>query len=137
MRLLPAMIWQFMVWRGRAMKIVKDWLQQMLWRMFQPISRSEALRIATDALADHARGAPLVCHGTKPDNCHIYCDTSEPCWHIYAPWSDDKDRAAIRSSRVILVGKLTGIIHYDGSVAPRPSPRSLSRGRPHPRSIQI
>lgn len=97
------------------MKMVKDWLQQMLGRMFQPISRRVALRIAADALADHARGAPLVCHGTKPDNCRIYNAPQEPCWYIYAPWNDDKDGAAIRSSRVILVGKLTGTIHYDGS----------------------
>lgn len=95
--------------------MVKDWLQQMLGRMFQPISRRAALRIAADALADRARRAPLICRGTKPDNCHIYCNTSEPCWYIYAPWDDDKDGPAIRSSRVILVGKLTGTIHYDGS----------------------
>lgn len=95
--------------------MVKDWLQQMLGRMFQPISRRRARRIASDALADRARRAPLVCHDTKPANCNLYCETSEPCWYIYAPWSDHEDVIALRSSRVILVGKLTGTIHYDGS----------------------
>lgn len=97
------------------MKIMKDWLQQMLGRLFQPISRRAALRIAADALADRARRAPLVCHGTKPGNCRIYNAPHEPCWYIYSPWDDCKDGTVIRSSRVILVGKLTGTIHYDGS----------------------
>ena len=39
----------------------------------------------------------------------------KPYWYIYAPWSDHQDVIALRSSRVILVGKLTGTIHYDGS----------------------
>ncbi len=47
---------------------------------------------------------------------YIYCETTEPCWYIYAPWSDHRDVIALRSRRVILVGKLTGTIHYDGSV---------------------
>lgn len=92
-----------------------DWLRQLLARMFSPISRSEALRIASNALANNARGVQLICHGTKPPNCHIYNCQSEPCWYIYAPWGDGNDGAMLRSSRVILVGKLTGAIHYDGS----------------------
>ncbi|MCK9381950.1 MAG: hypothetical protein M0P95_12930 [Sulfuritalea sp.] len=98
------------------MKMTKDWLQQMLGRMFSPISRREALRIVADALADHARSAPLICHGAKPDDCRIYNTPSEPCWYIYVPWTNDNNgMAVLRSSRVILVGKLTGMIHYDGS----------------------
>ena len=80
--------------------------------------RSEGLRRSgrKSALAGRRRHTPLVCHGTKPDNCNIYCETTEPCWYIYAPWSDHRDVIALRSRRVILVGKLTGTIHYDGSV---------------------
>ena len=96
--------------------MTKDWLQQMLGRMFSPVSRSEALRIVAGALADHARSAPLICHGAKPDDCRIYNTPSEPCWYIYVPWNDDNNgMVVLRSSRVILVGKLTGMIHYDGS----------------------
>ena len=98
------------------MKMTKDWLQQMLGRMFSPISRSEALRIVAGALEDQARGAPLICHGAKPDDCRIYNTPSEPCWYVYVPWIDDNNgMAVLRSQRVILVGKLTGMIHYDGS----------------------
>ncbi len=104
-------------WCGmnRVMKMAKDWLKQMLGRMFPPISRSAALRIASEALAINAQVVPQSCHGTKPDNCRIYNAPPEPCWYIYAPWSDQKDVIALRSSRVILVGKLTGVVHYDGS----------------------
>lgn len=97
------------------MTIVKDWLQQLLSRMFLPISRDDALRAASEALAHKVRDIPLTCHDTQPTNCRIYGDPPEPCWYIYAPWNDEKDVTALRSSRVILVGKQTGAIHYDGS----------------------
>jgi hypothetical protein len=95
--------------------MVKGWLRQLLARMFSPISRREALRIATHALDNNARSVQLICHGTKPPNCDIYNAPSEPCWYIYAPWGDGNGGVMLRSSRVILVGKLTGTIHYDGS----------------------
>lgn len=97
--------------------MVKDWLQQLLSRMFQPISRNDALRTASEALAHKVRDIPLVCHDTQPTDCCIYADPPEPCWYIYAPWDDQKDVTALRSSRVILVGKHTGAIHYDGSAS--------------------
>ena len=99
------------------MKRAKDWLQQILGYIFQPVSRSEALRIASSALADNARGAPLICHGTKPPACRIYNAPLEPCWYIEVRWNDDKDVITLRSRRVILVGKLTGAIYYDGSAS--------------------
>jgi len=90
-------------------------LQEMLWRMFPPVSRKHALRVVGNVLSADTQAASLVCHGTKPDNCRIYNAPHEPCWYIYAPWDDDNGMAVLRSRRVILVGKLTGIIHYDGS----------------------
>lgn len=95
--------------------MVTNWLRQLLARMFSPISRREALRIASHALANNARGVQLICHGSKPQNCHIYNAPSEPCWYIYAPSGNGNGGVILRSSRVILVGKLTGTIHYDGS----------------------
>lgn len=97
------------------MKMAKNWLQQMLGSMFQPVSRSDALRIVSQAFLTDALGIRLICHGTKPENCRIYKTPAEPCWYIYAPWPDDNGMVVLRGSRVILVGKLTGIIHYDGS----------------------
>lgn len=98
------------------MKIVKDWLQQMLGRLFRPISREHALQIAAQALARPTDAEALFCHDTKPQRFCIYQSSSEPCWYIVAPWDDQKEgEVALRSRRVILVGKLTGMIHYDGS----------------------
>jgi len=98
------------------MKIAKDWLQQMLGRLFQPIARDQAIQIAAQALAHPADAEYLVCVETGPSQYRgLYLTTSEPCWYISAPWDDHKLVWALRSSRVILVGKLTGMIHYDGS----------------------
>ena len=82
-----------------------------------PISRRDALRIASHTLANDTRDTQLTCYDTKPSNCTIYNSPSEPCWYIYAPWGDGRDGFMLRSSRVILVGKLTSTVHYDGSAA--------------------
>ena len=98
------------------MKVAKDWLQQLLGRLFQPISRNQALQIAAQALADPSDVEFLVCQDMTPSMLGgLYRTTSEPCWYISAPWDDHKRVWALRSSRVILVGKLTGMIHFDGS----------------------
>ena len=94
---------------------MQDWLQQMLGRMFQPISQGDALRIASSVLAKNARDVSLIRQGTRPDKFCMYNEPHEPCWYIYAPWSDDKDVLAIRSSRVIVIGRQTGAVHYNGS----------------------
>lgn len=96
------------------MKIAKTWLQQMLGRMFQPVSRNDALRIASQSLQIDALGIRLICHGTKPAQFHIYANLPEPCWWIVVPWDDGKDGLMIRSSRVIVIGRQTGAIHYNG-----------------------
>lgn len=97
------------------MKIVKDWLQRLRGRLFLPVSREQALEIAARALVRPADVEALACHDTKPAMCRLYAVTAEPCWYIFAPWDDHREPPVIRSQRVILVGKLTGLIHYDGS----------------------
>lgn len=84
-------------------------------RLLRPVWRQQALQIAAQALARSAAAGRLICHGTKPPLCRIYGDPPEPCWYIFAPWDDGGDGWSIRSRRVILVGKRTGTIHYDGS----------------------
>jgi hypothetical protein len=82
-----------------------------------PVSKEEAMRIASTRLAENVRELPMTCHSTRPENCTLYLPQapSEPCWYIYAPWSDEKDVLTLRSNRLILVGKLTGTIYHDGS----------------------
>ena len=56
-----------------------------------------------------------ICHGTKPAQFCIYANLPEPCWWVEVPWGDGKDGLIFRSSRVIVIGRQTGMIHYDGS----------------------
>ena len=97
--------------------MVNAWLRDLLMRTFLPISRRKALRIASGTLANNVRSARLICHSTKPRAYNIYATHSEPSWYIDVPWNDAKDGLFLRSSRVVLVGKLFGTIYYDGSAA--------------------
>lgn len=73
-----------------------------------------ALDIARKTLAPSVSAELLVCHGRKPAQLSIYAHLPEPCWWVQAPWNDEMDVVAIRSSRVIVVGRQTGKILYDG-----------------------
>lgn len=95
--------------------MAKNWLQQMLGRMFQPVSQNDALRIASQSRLNDAHGIRLICHGTKPAQFRFYANPPEPCWWVEVPWGDGKEGLMIRSSRVIVIGRQTGTIHYDGS----------------------
>jgi len=89
-------------------------LLKSLWiRFFPPVSKHAAVEIARQALTPQA-GAFSIC-GKKPQNINVYNLPREPSWFIFAPWGDGKDGAILRSSRLILVSKLTGKILYDGS----------------------
>lgn len=83
--------------------------------LFPSVTQSMALNIARQALAQSVVSAPLICHGRKPPNFNIYGDLPEPCWWVQVPWNDEKDVRAIRRSRVIVIGRQTGKVHYDGS----------------------
>lgn len=87
----------------------------MLGRMFQPVSQSDALRVASQSLLNGGSGIRLICHDTKPAQFRIYAHLPEPCWWVEVPRDDSKEGFLIRSSRVIVIGKQTGAIHYDGS----------------------
>ncbi|SRR6266571_5631032 len=92
-----------------------NWFAQLKVHLFPPVTRRMALDIATRALTQSVASEQLICHGRKPPQFRIYANPPEPCWWVQAPWGDGKDGITIRSSRVILAGKLTGTIHYDGS----------------------
>ncbi len=81
--------------------------------LFPPVTRSDAVEIAAKKMAQTE--LDLICHGRKPLQFHIYNQPAEPCWWIQVPWGDGLSEYALRSSRVILVGRHTGIVHYDGS----------------------
>ena len=79
---------------------------------FPPITKQRALQIAARALAPH--GGQFKCYSQKPDSCRIYgLNLDQPCWYVYPPWADGM--LALRSSRVMVISRLTGKILYDGS----------------------
>lgn len=90
------------------------WLGQLKVRLFPPVTQQMALDIARQALAQSVASDALICHGRKPAQFNLYASFPEPCWWVQAPWNDDKDGNAIRSSHVIVIGRQTGRILYDG-----------------------
>lgn len=93
------------------------WFEQLKVHLFPPVTRRMAVGIATQALARSVVSEPLICHCRKPPQFRIYANPPEPCWWVEAPWSDGKDGIMIRSSRVIVIGRRTGAVHYDGSAS--------------------
>ena len=81
-------------------------------KQFPPITKQRALQIAARAL--QPQGSQFKCHSREPESCRIYgLNLDQPCWYVYAPWGDEK--IALRSSRIIVISRLTGDILYDGS----------------------
>lgn len=91
------------------------WIRKLITNLLLPVSQREALRIAYASLAKKPDRNALRCRGARPDNYRIYNHPEEPCWYVDVPWGDGFDGEAIRSGRVILVGKRTGKILYDGA----------------------
>ncbi|MDO9446785.1 MAG: hypothetical protein Q7J20_02570 [Candidatus Nitrotoga sp.] len=81
-------------------------------KQFPPITKQRALAIAARALTPHS--GQFKCYSQKPDSFRIYgINTDQPCWYVYVPWEDGM--LALRSSRVMVISRLTGQILYDGS----------------------
>lgn len=91
------------------------WIDQLKVHLFPPVTRRMALDIVMRTLARSKVSTPPICYGRKPEQFHIYVTLLEPCWYVQVAWGDGKDELTIRSSRVIVIGRKTGTIHYDGS----------------------
>ena len=89
---------------------------QSLWRRFFPLSERQALKIAIAECSKKCRPDERAFRASK-ERPNIYIPNSypigEPCWYVFAPWGDNL--AMLRSSRVIVVSKITGAVLYDGS----------------------
>jgi hypothetical protein len=91
------------------------WFEHLKVHLFPPVTRDMALIIATQALAQPVAAGTLVCHSKKPDQFHIYANLTEPCWWVQVLWGDGNSGLMIRSSRVIVIGRQSGKVYYDGS----------------------
>ncbi len=83
-------------------------------RSFPSITKQKALEIVAQVCNDDRR--EFHCYSKKPDRFKMYgVIPDEPCWFVYAPWGDGKDGMMLRSSRVIVISRMTGKVFYDGS----------------------
>jgi len=96
-------------------KMIRKMLGELRLYLFPPFTRRDALEIALRKLAQPSVESPVICHGRKPPRFKIYNEPAEPCWWIKVPWGDGRDGQVLRGSRVMVVGRRTGIIYYDGS----------------------
>lgn len=87
-------------------------LQDANIKQFPLITNQKAMEIAAQKCMSNP--AEFKCYGKKPERCRIYgLNPADPCWYVYAPWSDEQ--TVLRSSRVIVISRMTGEILYDGS----------------------
>ncbi len=82
-------------------------------RLFPPVGKRQAALIASRAVAPNLRQFRV--YGKRPPNVNLYNLPTEPCWYVFAPWHDGKDDLMLRSSRLLLVSKISGKVLYDGS----------------------
>lgn len=79
---------------------------------FPAITKQKALEIATQVCKTDRR--EFHCYSKKPKNFVIYATfPDEPCWYVSATWDDALHM--LRSSRVIVISRMTGKVFYDGS----------------------
>jgi hypothetical protein len=91
-----------------------NWFGHLKVRLFPPVTQRMALTIAKQALAQSKTAEPLICRARKPTHFCVYACFPEPCWWVQAPWNDETEGIAIRSSRVIVIGRQSGKVFYDG-----------------------
>jgi hypothetical protein len=80
-------------------------------KLFPPITKQLALDIAAQVCKSDRK--EFQCYSMEPSHYSLYVPwPDQPCWYIDVLWNDDL--VAFRSSRVIVISRLTGKIFYDG-----------------------
>lgn len=79
------------------------------------ISQGDAVEIAARKVGVRPEDLSVICQDGEPALFNIYNAPAEPCWWIVAPHRDNQGALTLRSSRVVLVGRRTGLVHYEGS----------------------
>lgn len=81
------------------------------------IDKGTAFKIAIEKVSVPKMPDPnkFKVYSRRPANILIYNMPSEPCFFVYAPWTDGYDETMLRSSRIILILKKTGHVLYDGT----------------------
>ncbi len=78
---------------------------------FPPITQPMAIEIAQHAC--NAQKMEFDCYANKPKGCRIYnLNPVEPCWYVLGDWDDNL--TVLRSSRLVVISRMTGAIIYNG-----------------------
>ena len=92
-----------------------QWLKKLHTWLFPPITEQKARKIAARASTWTPDPKCFRVYSKKPSNCKMYGAPADPCWFVYGPWDDGMDGGMLRSSRAIIISKLTGKVLYNGS----------------------
>lgn len=74
-----------------------------------------AMEIAARTVGVRPDEMTIFGQNDRPQQLRIYNEPTEPCWWIVTRWPDHHEVMVLRSARVVLVGRQTGIVHFDGS----------------------
>lgn len=83
--------------------------------MIVGISQGDAVQIAARKVGVRPHEMSVIRQDGELAPLRIYNPPTESCWWIVAPHGDRQGTLMLRSSRVVLVGRWTGVVHYDGS----------------------
>lgn len=79
------------------------------------ISQADAVEIVARKVGVRTEEMSVIRQDGELAPFNIYNAPTELCWWIVAPHGDNQGALQLRSSRVVLVGRRTGVVHFDGS----------------------
>ena len=83
--------------------------------MAAEISQGDAVEIAARKVGARPADLSVIYQDGETAPFKIYNAPTEPCWWIVAPHAAGQGVLTLRSGRFVLVGRWTGVVHYDGS----------------------
>jgi hypothetical protein len=89
-----------------------DILKRLRVRLFPPVSKRQAALIAKKAVNPFDQKFRV--YNKLPEKVHGYNLPTEPCWYVLTSWNDGLDGTILRSSRLLMVSKVSGKLLHDG-----------------------
>ena len=78
---------------------------------FPPITLQMALEIAQRVF--NIQDREFKCYANMPERLHPYnVNPDGPCWYVLGAWDDRQH--VLRSSRLVVISRVTGAILFDG-----------------------
>lgn len=83
-------------------------------KLFPRITKQMALAIAQPIF--DVKASELKFHAARPQNCFAPygVPTDVPCWWVIGSWGGKDSEYFLRSSRIMVISRVTGEILFDG-----------------------